>query len=161
MSSTTTEQSRWPAITVLVPIPWALSLGRPIEHQKSEAIESSEASPLSRQPSRNTPHPDDVYADTGRLINDTSLAAPKANMTRAKSGKEIIKAHEAAIIAKWRELRRREAEEYGDELEVPPHRPSKRRSLSTGDSDDVRHVVSRCEGLISLLLTKDFDSVAH
>ena len=139
----------------------AVSSGRPIEHQQFDAIRSSEASPLSRQPSRSTPHPDDVYAGTGRSINDTSLAAPKANVTRVKSGKEIIKAHEAAIIAKRRELRRREAEEYGDELEVPPHRPSKRRSLSTGDSDDVRHVVSRCEGLISLLLTKDFDSVAH
>lgn len=49
------------------------------------------------------------------------------------SGKEAIKAHEDAIIARRRALRR---EEYGND--GPQERPQRRRSRSTGDALDVR-----------------------
>jgi hypothetical protein len=71
--------------------------------------------------------------------------ARKASPTSSVlSGKEAIRAHEAAIIANRREMRRRERggfDDSDDEHELRKGtggRPSKRRSLSTGDAEDMK-----------------------
>jgi hypothetical protein len=79
-----------------------------------------------------------------------SLSTPKpsgiprlAPLARQLSGKEAIKAHEAAIIARRRAIRRREngedtepEDEERARLTVIDERPRRRRSRSTGDVMD-------------------------
>ncbi|KAG8855585.1 Bud site selection protein bud4 [Tulasnella sp. 330] len=66
--------------------------------------------------------------------NTTGLQVPSrgATLTRVKSGKQVIKEHEAAILAKRRELRSRDSVSTNGS-----GRPKKRRSLSTGDADSI------------------------
>lgn len=84
--------------------------------------------PMERSPAQS--RDEDIYVSTGRSV--TSSPAPRTNLARAKSGKEILKEHEANVIAKRREARRREGSTSSSV------RPSKRRSLSTGDTEGIK-----------------------
>jgi len=79
---------------------------------------------------------DEPYSAT-RMHPEAGLPPPPVSvpLARAKSGREVIKAHEAAILAKRREMRARNGSQSSWEDHVG--RPKKRRSLSTGDADDV------------------------
>ncbi|KAG8891869.1 Bud site selection protein bud4, partial [Tulasnella sp. 403] len=96
---------------------------------KSSELPWTRASPGRPERRRSDTAAEDVFLSTGLPSTDASHPPSRPNLTRVKSGKEVIKAHEAAIIAKRRELRQRNGS---------VKRPVKRRSLSTGDAEQVR-----------------------
>jgi hypothetical protein len=135
-SSTETEESEGPTTP---PNPLSLSLSS----ATSDTVDSAEI--LSALPTK-TPisyqRPSTIAAPTALesslpVLPEPSLAPPSAPPTRKLSGKEIIQAHEANILAKRREARLRER--GGDFRRLGHGRPGKRRSLSTGDAEDLRN----------------------
>ncbi|KIO21202.1 hypothetical protein M407DRAFT_29194, partial [Tulasnella calospora MUT 4182] len=85
---------------------------------------------------------------------DEETLAPSrpTSLVRVKSGREILKEHEAHVIAKRREARRRENSIHGRPL-------SKRRSLSTGDAEGSRRERKSFVGQTTELLDVPIDEV--
>lgn len=115
----------------------------PVQHPPMETVRSSyvlRASTPSSMP------PEDVDSSQELIASqlpppppppkeETLAPSRPTSLVRVKSGREMLKEHEAHVIAKRREARRRENSIHGRPL-------SKRRSLSTGDAEGSRREVS-------------------
>ncbi|KAG8985831.1 Bud site selection protein bud4 [Tulasnella sp. 427] len=85
------------------------------------------------------------------IEDEPLLSSRPTSLIRVKSGREILKEHEANVIAKRREARRRENSTHG--------RPNKRRSLSTGDAEAPRRERRSFVGQAAELLDVPIDEV--
>ncbi|KAG8952523.1 Bud site selection protein bud4 [Tulasnella sp. 424] len=133
----------------------------PTQHPPIETVRSSyvlrSSTPLSMPP-------EDVDSSQELIASQLPSPAPPpkedqtlapsrpTSLVRVKSGKEILKEHEAHVIAKRREARRRENSIHGRPL-------SKRRSLSTSDAEGARRERKSFVGQAVELLDVPIDEV--